>query len=137
MFDTLLNLLTRPEIDDSIKVPIVDNLFSFLSDVKHLELAQAWLESGVITLEGKEVFKLSTKHKYSIMVRIFEEPSVSGEVKANLLEKTLGDDKSDMAQNIRETCTAILPKEDVKASIWQQITDVTSTDSIYKREAKM
>lgn len=59
------------------------------------------------------------------------------EAKLVLLEKTLGDDKSDIAQNTRDTCMALLPTPESKAQVWQAITDVTSTESIYKRSAKM
>jgi hypothetical protein len=39
MFDTLLFLLTNEAIDESTKIPIVDSLFAFLSDLGHLKLA--------------------------------------------------------------------------------------------------
>ena len=84
-----------------------------------------------------ELFKLGTRHKQSILKKIFEEPSISSEVKFELLEKVLGDDKSDIAQNTRETCNALIPTAESKEAVWLAITDVNSTDSIYKRSAKM
>lgn len=44
-----------------------------------------------------ELFTLGTRHKYSILKKVFEEPSISVEVKHVLIEKVLGDDKSDIA----------------------------------------
>lgn len=40
MFETLLNLLASDHIEKTTKIPIVDNLFGFLSDISHLQLAQ-------------------------------------------------------------------------------------------------
>ena len=140
MFDTLLHLLANENIEPTTKIPIVDNLFGFLSDIDHLKLAQQWLDTGVIFRDlatKRELFTLGQRHKYSILKRLFEEPSISTELKNQLLERTLGDDKSDIAQNTRDTCFALLPTAESKAQIWQQITDVNSTESIYKRAAKM
>ena len=46
-----------------------------------------------------------------------------------LLEMTLGDDKSDIAAKVRATCMASLPDASVKATIWSEITDPTNTES--------
>lgn len=40
MFETLMKLLSNELIENSTKIPIVDNLFGFLSDVTHLRLAE-------------------------------------------------------------------------------------------------
>jgi F0F1-type ATP synthase delta subunit len=140
MFETLLKLLANPSIEQTTKIPIVDNLFGFLSDKEDIKLAQQWLDAGIIFHDPTtkhELFKLGTKHKYSILKKIFEEPSISTEHKHELLEKIIGDDKSDIAQNSKETCMALLPSAESKAQIWASITDVNSTESIYKRAAKM
>ncbi len=82
MFETLLNLLMREDIEATTRVPIVDNLFGFVCDKAHLELVQTWLEKGAITREnGEEVFKLGTKHRYSIVRNVYEDPSYSLEMK--------------------------------------------------------
>jgi hypothetical protein len=140
MFDVLLNLLSSQHINESTKIPIVDNLFSFLTDLEHLKLAQQWLESGIVfaNIQNKiELFKLGTKHKHSILKKVFEEPSISIAEKEALLAKVIGDDKSDIAENTKETCFAFIPTAENKAKVWEQITDPNSTESIYKRKAKM
>ena len=106
----------------------------------HLKLAEQWLETGTIFRDAAtkaEVFKLGKKHQYSILKKLFEEPTVEHATKLALLEKVLGEDKSDIAQNTRDTCMALLPSAEGKAQVWAAITDVTSTESIYKRGAKM
>ncbi len=55
----------------------------------------------------------------------------------DLLEVTLGDDKSDLSENCRASCLAGLPDPEVKARVWQEITDPNSKDSLYVRNAKM
>ena len=140
MFNVLLGLLAQPHIDHSTKIPIVDNLFAFLSDLENLNLAKLWLENGVVfnNLETKaELFKLGTKHRYSILKKIFEEPSIPVPEKHELLAKVIGDDKSDIAENTKETCIALIPTAENKAHVWEQLTDTNSTESIYKRGAKM
>ena len=128
MFNVLLGLLSNEHIDHSTKIPLVDNLFGFVSDIDHLNLAKQWLESGIIFKdEAKtELFKLGQKHKYSILKKIFEEPSIALEEKQGLLAKTIGDDKSDIAENTKETCNALLPSAEGKAQIWAQLTDTSS-----------
>ena len=121
MFETLLNLLANESIEQTTKIPIVDNLFGFLSDLEHLQLAQQWLESGVVFKDQatkKALFTLGTRHKYSILKKVFEEPSISTEFKNALIEKVIGDDKSDIAQNTREQCTALIPEAGTKALVW-------------------
>jgi hypothetical protein len=61
MFETLLQLLSNEHIDNSTKIPIVDNLFGFLSDVEHIKLAELWIESGTVFRDPAtktELFKL-------------------------------------------------------------------------------
>lgn len=80
MFDVLLNLLANEHIEQTTKIPIVDNLFAFLSDINHINLAQQWLDTGIIFKDAGnkvELFKMGNKHKYSILKRIFEEPSIN------------------------------------------------------------
>lgn len=60
MFKTLLNLLLREDLEPTLRVPIVDNLFGFVSEKDHIELALKWLEKGSISKDnGEEIFKLA------------------------------------------------------------------------------
>jgi aminopeptidase N len=137
MFDVLLGLLANEAIDAQTKIPIVDNLFGFLSDKDHLNIAMDWMQGGhIFTLKGGErqqVFKLGQKHKYSILKKMFEEPSMPTEVKTSIMDTIIGEDKSDIAENTRETCLALIPSAESKAQIWAQIIDPNSTESLYKR----
>ena len=53
MFETLMGLLSSPNINESNRPPIVDNLFGFLDDTDHVKLALEWLENGKIFLKGQ------------------------------------------------------------------------------------
>ena len=55
----------------------------------------------------------------------------------DLLEMTLSDDKSDIAENYRASCLAALPDPEFKAKIWQEISDIDSEDSLCMLQAKM
>ena len=47
MFETLMNILSK-NTDDSLKDPIVDNMFTFISAPEHVELAINWTKKGYI-----------------------------------------------------------------------------------------
>ena len=49
---------------------------------------------------------------------MFEEPTIPTEVKKSMIENIIGEDKSDIAENTRETCLALIPSADSKAQIW-------------------
>jgi hypothetical protein len=52
IFDTLVEFLTREDLDKALKGSVVDYLFSFISDPAHVELALSWLEKGYIYKAG-------------------------------------------------------------------------------------
>jgi len=122
MFDVLLGLLGNEAIDAQTKIPIVDNLFGFLSDQDHLKSALEWMQDGhIFVLKGGErhqVFKLGQKHKYSILKKMFEEPTMPTEAKKSMMDNIIGEDKSDIAENTRETCLALIPSAESKEQIW-------------------
>ena len=102
-----------------------------------MEQATSWLEAGKITHEDKVLYELGTKHKYSIVKAYFASSSPTYESKKALLAKTVGDDKSDIAENLRHTCEASLPDPEKKAETWASVTDPNSNDSLHVRRAKM
>lgn len=55
----------------------------------------------------------------------------------DLLEITLGNDTSNMAEICRASCIASLPDIVVKRRVWDEITDPDSPDSPIVRKAKM
>jgi hypothetical protein len=58
---------------------------------------------------------------------------MSDELKKSTMEIVIGDDKSDIAENAKETCLALLPTAENKAQVWAALIDPNSTESIYKR----
>lgn len=53
--------------------------------------------------------ELNAGHKRGILYKVFEDPSILREKKMALMEEVMGDDKSDLAENARLTCMALLP----------------------------
>lgn len=72
-----------------------------------------------------------------ILKVIFKSSVFSKEQKMDLLELTLGTDQSDLSENCRATCMTGLPDAEVKARVWEEITDPNNSDSRYLRGAKM
>lgn len=58
LFDTLVLLLNREGDSTLPKDPIVDSLFSFLSNEEHLKLSLGWMEASEIGVNGKVLFTL-------------------------------------------------------------------------------
>jgi len=57
MFDALLKLLLREDLEPSVRIPIVDNIFGFVHHKDHLATVLPWLETGTIkNNNGKEIF---------------------------------------------------------------------------------
>ena len=54
MFETLIELLARQNIDANLKNTIVDNMFGFVSAPEHVLLALKWLETGKIFKDHEE-----------------------------------------------------------------------------------
>jgi hypothetical protein len=69
------------------------------------------------------LFELKPTHKHSILRVLFKSRSFNLEQKMDLLEVTLGEDKSDLSENCRASCLAGLPDAEVKARVWSEITD--------------
>jgi hypothetical protein len=62
---------------------------------------------------------------------------MSNEEKFELLEKVLGDDKSDLAKRLRLQCEVSIPDAAVKEKAWYDITDPKSTVSDVEKRAIM
>ena len=139
MFTTLLDLLAR-DIPDSIKSPVVDNIFGFISHEDHVALALKWVDCGFVhpaAAADQSLFSLSKSHKHQIVTRLHKSLVLSQEAKNALLEQVIGDDKSDLARNTRLTCQAATPTEDAKAEVWRELVDPQSKLSLYERRAQM
>lgn len=52
------------------------------------------------------------------MKAIFKATDIDTATKMAILEKTIADDKSDIAQEIKETCIAYIPDSQNKAKVW-------------------
>jgi hypothetical protein len=74
MFQTLLGLLVREDIEATAKMPIVYNIFRFILDKEYINLAIKWLDTSYIFIgHGKKhpLFEIQKKHKFSIIKAIF------------------------------------------------------------------
>lgn len=140
MFNTLTELLANDSIDETNKATIVDNMFSFASSTDHVNLCLRWLDKSYIFKgddENAKLVELSLKNKYSILKAISKDTTLTKETKLAVIDKTIGEDKSDIAVNTRETCLVGFPDPEAKAAAWKAITDPNSEESVNVRYAKM
>ena len=133
LFNTLLTLLQKDGVN---KDPIVDQLFGFLSSKENIQAALGWLETGKITVGDAALYDITKNHKHTILKQLFASKHFQTTDKMELLEMTLGDEKSDLADRTRATCMASLPDPNVKAQIWKDLTDPANTESKYMKSAK-
>lgn len=63
--------------------------------------------------------------------------TTSQESKQQILDKVLGDDKSDIAKKLRLTCEALTADPKIKEKVWKELVDPKSTLSVYERRAYM
>ena len=133
LFNLLLTLLQKEGVN---KDPIVDQLFGFLSSKENIQAALGWLETGKITVGDAALYDITKTHKLTILKMLFKSKDFQTTDKMELLELTLGDEKSDLADRTRATCMASLPDPDVKAQIWKDLTDPNNTESKYMKDAK-
>jgi ADP-heptose:LPS heptosyltransferase len=78
MFRTLLQLLEKEGIEESLKTPIVDNLSAFVSEQGAVNLAVSWVETSnvFVPVEGgddKILYKLNKKQKISFVKAIYRD----------------------------------------------------------------
>lgn len=105
-----------------------------------MNTAIKWLEAGYIQdRSGKnlETSKLNWSMKESIIKAIYEKPQISLETKQKLLTQVIGDEKSDLAENLRLACEARIPSKDSKAKVWKKIIDKENKLSSYQRKELM
>lgn len=139
MFEMVYNLALN-EANANLKKVLFNTLFNFLSTDAHVQQSVTWLEVGhILDGEGKKVegTDLSVSQKHNIVKAIHKKTSFSAEEKAKFLETVLGDDKSDVAANLKLSCEALLPTTESKEKVWNIITNEESGLSSYERAAYM
>jgi hypothetical protein len=85
----------------------------------------------------EKVFDLKPNHMRALIKKVFKSSSVDDARKAELLEVALGEDKSDIAKNVRLTCQASSSDPKVKEQIWTDLCDPASTYSVQERGSMM
>ncbi|CAI2383377.1 unnamed protein product [Moneuplotes crassus] len=139
MFEVLYKQVLIEERND-LKKLFVNALFSFLHNDAHVKQAVAWLEAGhILNSHGNKIdgTDLSANQKHSIVKAIHKKTIFSAEEKQKFLDTVLGEDKSDVATNLRLSCEALLPCAETKEKVWAKITNVDSGLSSYERAAYM
>ena len=103
-----------------------------------------WVERGHITdldeygyVGKKQVFSLKSGHKYSIVKVISKSQNVPEITKQEMLDKVLGEDKSDISIQCRMQCEASRNHMGCKRTVWYELIDPKTKLSLKERQAKM
>jgi hypothetical protein len=68
---------------------------------------------------------------------MFKSPHLTTEEKNQILEKIVGEDKSDLAKRVRIQCETSIPDAAVKEKAWLEIINPKSTMSDVEKQAMM
>ena len=75
-------------------------------------------------IDDEEIkIELTNTQKYSIVKSYWASPEFNLDEKKALRDKALEGDDSDQAQNVRKVLDWSLPDRDLKARLWDEITD--------------
>ena len=132
LFDCLLEMLTKgPE--PSVKNPIVQNIFNFICSKEQIQLAQSWVDTGFIHTSAdanSSLNELTPADKRKILKTLCKSTQITTETKQALIEKVLGDDKSDVAKKTRLGCEASFATKENKDKLWAIFIDEKTELSI-------
>lgn len=139
MFETIYEMICNEKRKDLLPV-LTSSLFKFLHTDDHTNWAIDWLKKGSICdKHGNKIegWELNKSHKHAIVVEAHSKRSIDADEKQKLLDEVIGDDKSDVATNLKLACKASIPDKESKEKVWNDITDHTNNFSSYERAAMM
>lgn len=139
VFDMLYDMVCN-DTRQNLKPVLANALFSYIATEKHTDLALKWLEEGHICSQNGdkiESLALDINQKHTIVKIAHAKSHITSEAKEKLLSDVIGDDKSDMATNLKYACEALLPDKDVKERIWSEIINHANGFSSVENAAKM
>lgn len=123
---------------------LVDLLFTsaltFGTSEESIALIHQWISEGKVwnTVGGKKVelsIKISPEQRNQMLIKVSSSREIATDVKLALVEKTLKDDKTELAEYCKLSCNAALPDADNKAVLWMKIIDPESKYSLYEMAA--
>ena len=104
------------------------------------ELGQSWLLSGFIhSKEDKKtkLFELGKKSSRDLLQSLCYSEFITIGEKQQYLDKVLGKDHSDVAQELRLGCFAAIPDAKLKEEVWKEFTNPNSKLSLTAKQAQM
>lgn len=119
LFEMILQKMLAPKkfTEDVTNHMLVESILLSARTEKHLELLRQWYESGKITdLDGKviEGIELSTKHKHSMVRRLFTSRDIPLEDKQKYLKQLEEIDTTDWTDKTKHYCKSAIPDIEVK-----------------------
>jgi hypothetical protein len=80
---------------------------------------------------------LTAEHKYKIVQLYFASPHFDLESKKALKTRYWDGDNSDKARNVYTVCDFSLPDAEIKAHLWDEITDAQSKSTLMELRQKV
>lgn len=121
----------KEQANQGLQIFCLEKAINFGNDKENLVLFASWIKDGKIVIKSEELkSELTSEHKYAIILTYYASPEFTLDEKKALKEKTFENDKSDRAIKIQERCEYSLPDAELKAKLWQEITNLDSKDGV-------
>lgn len=124
LFNTFLELVARKDIPENLRATIIKFTPQHIHSEESISLVQGWLERGYIYLPGKpeeRIVALNKRQGRELLKGLCPVRVLTPERKMSLMEKVLGSDKTDLAEETRVYCHAAMPDQEAKKAAWSLI----------------
>ena len=136
--DVFLKKAVKEQENVGLQTFCIEKAISFIIDEENLKLCSSWINEGKIKVGGEELkCEFTPEHKYSIIKSYCASKAFTLDEKNALKAKVFENDTSDKAKNVQEVCESILPDADLKAKIWEEVTNIDSQEGLMKMKIKM
>ena len=116
----------------------VDKAIFFMSQKDNINAAAQWVNNNKIKVDDSELgCELSGPQKYDIVKKYWASSDFTQDEKNALKTKVFANDGSDAGKNVQKVLDWSLPDADLKKRLWDEITDVNSTDSVLETRLKI
>lgn len=134
LFNTLLQMTARKETPENLRATLVKYTPQHIHSKESISLVQGWLERGYVYLPGKPEDRITDLNKRQArellkgLCPVRDTSVLTQEQKMSLVDKVLGTDKTDLAEEARVYCQAALPDEQAKKDAWALILNQQQPD---------
>ena len=109
----------------------IDKALSFATDAEHLSNFAEVIQTNKLKFDGQEIdVSLTPDHKYQFIKAYYGHKDFTIEQKEALKTLIFENDTSDKGAQVKALCDYSLPDPELKMKLWNDLTSLTSEDSV-------